>query len=116
MQKKINEKNPAVRQEPQITLHEEAHADGNKRHFSRTSITGIARTAQRTKLIVLDREHPPIPCKILDASAGGYRVSVQAPVPAGALLALEHTDGKRRPVLIAWTGDHELGLRIVEEE
>jgi hypothetical protein len=118
VQKKLDQTNADLAGRPESTLIPpggEAH-DDNKRHHARTEITGLARMAQRTKLVLLDRDHPPIPCKILDASAGGYRVSVATPVPTDAQLALEHTDGKRVLVDIAWTENNTLGLKIIGTE
>jgi hypothetical protein len=88
----------------------------DQRHYPRVTITGMARIAQRSRLVRLDRDEPPIQCKILDASAGGYRVAVATDVPFDAALALEHTDGKRLHVQIVWAAANNLGLRIIEPE
>jgi len=106
----------ADRQDPMLIHAEGGTPEEDKRHYPRVKISGMARIAQRIKLVLLDRDEPPIPCKILDASPGGYRVSVAVPAPLDAQLALEHTDGKRLPVQIGWAEQNNLGLKIIEVE
>jgi hypothetical protein len=118
VQKKLDQTNDdlAGRLEPAPAPPDGEARGEDKRHHARTEIKGMARMAQRIKLVLLDRDHPPIPCKILDASAGGYRVSAATAVPADAQLALEHTDGKRVLVDIAWVENNTLGLKIIGTE
>jgi hypothetical protein len=103
-------------QDPLLIPAESSLAETDKRHYPRVTITGMARMAQRSRLVRLDRDEPPIPCKILDASPAGYRVAVASPAPFGAQLALEHIDGKRLPVQIVWAAQNNLGLKIIDAE
>jgi hypothetical protein len=86
----------------------------------RRRITGVAYTAQRSRL-VLDMPdaagNDSYPCKIADVSVGGFGVVCQAAQQAmdvfqsGALMTLEAWDGMRARVEVRWANNDRLGLK-----
>ncbi len=88
-----------------------------QRREARRPVTGLARMAQRTSIILGDGEQDVYPCKILDASDRGYRLSVR-PMPKleiGRELLFEHTDKTRQRFFVCWLSEYEVGLKVVEE-
>jgi hypothetical protein len=93
----------------------DASDPGNEqRRERRRPVVGLARMAQRTRIILGADGQVVLPCKILDASDNGYRIALK-PMPKleiGNELLLEHTDGSRRRVCVCWVAEHEVGLEI----
>ena len=88
-----------------------------QRREPRRPVTGIARMAQRTSIILGEDGKSVYPCKILDASDKGYRVSVR-PMPkleVGREVLFEHTDKSRQRFYVCWVSAHELGLKLAED-
>jgi hypothetical protein len=87
-----------------------------QRREPRRLIAGIARMAQRTSIILGDVQQNVYPCKILDASAGGYRISLK-PMPkleVGSEVLFEHTDKSRQRLNVCWVSEYEVGLKLPE--
>jgi hypothetical protein len=88
----------------------------DQRREARRLITGIARMAQRTSIILGDDERNVYPCKILDASDSGYRISLK-PMPkleVGSEIFFEHTDKSRQRFSVCWVSEYEVGLKLAE--
>jgi hypothetical protein len=86
-----------------------------QRSEKRRPITGVARLAQRTRVILGGDEERVQPCKILDASNSGFRIALK-PMPKleiGDEIILEHTDGTQQRVCVCWVSAHEVGLKVV---
>ncbi len=86
-----------------------------QRRAERQPIIGFNRLAPRTRL-VLDADGKDVhPCRIVDVSERGYRISLvhERTIPVGAEIMLEHTDGWRRPVRVRWAFKNEFGLEII---
>ena len=86
-----------------------------QRGEKRRPITGVARLAQRTRVILGGEEGRGSTCKILDASNSGFRIALK-PMPKleiGDEIILEHTDGTRQRVCVCWVSAHEVGLKVV---
>jgi hypothetical protein len=89
-----------------------------QRREHRRPVTGLARMAQRTRIILGADEQVVQQCKILDASDNGYRIGSK-PMPKleiGNEFILEHTDGSRRRVCVCWVSEHEVGLKVVDPD
>lgn len=97
---------------------QEASATGSgaeKRSDKRQQIVGLNLLAPRTRLI-LDADGKDVqPCQIRDVSERGYRVALtrERKIPIGTEVALEHTDGWRRPVRVCWASGKEFGFEII---
>ena len=97
-------------------------ASAEQRRAPRVEVNGLDRLAQRTVLIAIGadgqrREHR---CRIVEASATGYRVVlVTAQQNAGRVfepgdeIRLEHIDGWQREVQVRWVRQNSLGLMIL---
>ena len=86
-----------------------------QRGEKRRPITGVARLAQRTRVILGGEEGRGQACKILDASNSGYRITLK-PMPRlelGNEIILEHTDGMRQRACVCWVSEYEVGLKVV---
>lgn len=90
----------------------------DRRREKRHSVTGVARMAQRT-CIILGTDEPTVhPCKILTASDQGYSISL-TPMPKleiGDEFVFEHTDRTQYLVRVCWLSEHEAGLKIVDPD
>ena len=87
-----------------------------QRRETRRPITGLARMAQRTHILLGDNEENAYPCKILDASNSGFRIAIK-PMPKleiGSEVVLEHTDKTRQRLSVCWLSAYEAGLKAVE--
>ena len=86
---------------------------------SRRPITGVARLAQRTRLLLNDEAQTALGCVICDASEAGFRVALNRgqAVPEGlaadAEIVLEHSDKSRLVVRVRWVRPPEIGLEVV---
>jgi hypothetical protein len=88
----------------------------DQRGEARRPVRGVARMAQRTSIILGDDERNVYPCKILDASDGGYRISLK-PMPkleVGSEILFEHTDRSRQRFSVCWVSECEAGLKRAE--
>ena len=89
-----------------------------QRSETRRPVTGIARIAQRTFMILGEEENESShPCKILDASDSGYRIGLR-PMPkldVGNEVTLEYTDKTRKKFCVRWVTAYEVGLQISVE-
>ncbi len=89
-----------------------------QRRETRRPVTGVARMAQRTSIILGEDERNVYPCKILDASNNGYRIAIK-PMPkleVGSEVIFEQTDKTRQRFCVCWVSKHEAGLKSVSEE
>lgn len=87
-----------------------------QRRETRRLVTGVARMAQRTYLILGEDEQTIYPCKILDASDSGYRIAMK-PMPKleiGSEVLFEHTDKTRQRFSICWVSEYDVGLKVVK--
>jgi hypothetical protein len=86
-----------------------------QRRETRRPVTGVARIAQRTFMILGEEENESThPCKILDASDSGYRIGLK-PMPKleiGSEVTLEYTDKTRKKFCVRWVTAHEVGLQM----
>ncbi|HTJ89860.1 MAG TPA: hypothetical protein VL356_06750 [Acidocella sp.] len=88
----------------------------DQRREARRPVRGIARMAQRTSILLGDDERNVHPCKVLDASDSGYRISLK-PMPkleVGSEILLEHSDKSRQRLAVCWVSDYEAGLKVAE--
>jgi hypothetical protein len=85
------------------------------RREPRRVLTGIARLAQRTRVILDADEQDTQACKILDSSDSGYRIALTTERQIEGEIILEHTDGSRRRVRVRWVSGREVGLEIIKD-
>ncbi len=88
----------------------------------RRRVTGVAYTAQKSRLIP-DRPdaegNDSYPCKIADVSVDGFGVVCRAAsinptlFETGSEMTLEGSDGKRVRVQIRWAKKDRLGLKVL---
>ena len=77
---------------------------------------GRADGAAHTSIILGDVERNVYPCKVLDASDSGYRISLK-PMPkleVGSEILLEHSDKSRQRLAVCWVSEYEAGLKLAE--
>jgi hypothetical protein len=86
---------------------------------SRRPITGVARLAQRTRLLLDDEARTALGCTICDASEAGFRVAltkgqlVPETLAVDCEIVLEHSDKSRLVVRVRWVREPEIGLEVV---
>jgi hypothetical protein len=86
---------------------------------TRRPITGVARLAQRMRLLLNDDGQTALGCTVCDASEAGFRVALtrgQAVPEALAVddeIVLEHSDKSRLAVRVRWVRAPEIGLEVL---
>jgi hypothetical protein len=92
-----------------------------ERQAVRKTITGIARQAQKTKILPHARHEDGLACLIIDVSRNGYRValkgnrSAEGLVHVGQEVVFELTDRTWLTVAVRWVRGCEIGFEIVGE-